>query len=775
MVSISGSALKALVNDPPPAASTLPQPTPWVAPTPDRVLRTTAVPVLLQYGSALTGPENWGPNTAAFSAVSPPDPTTGQQYVCLVPGGGIRYDYSLNRAAVPGAPASDAGYFWATPLPDSVSGEFAAYQGWAYAVDSATGDHYFLCASSWTTPDSPNTLNWAPLSQSFGELGPPLMRTYRPKSGVVQPQGLWATGEIIWFTNSDGSLWQVAIADVIASSNASLKQVNSTGVVQAVVSDNASSPTYYVLSAVPNGGTYDLVEFPAGDPASAVTIQTNWSLGGFKTTPDGAVWRVIPDFNTTDPSQPTTAQVSYLAPTFPANGQTPTWIDPFATADPTFCPAGLAQTIMDAVPLSANNILLRTTTDNAADQSPDWNPLQTWQLTRVAIGVLDQPAVPFPSYTGDMENAYTQISQALINAPDAKYDIRAQYPSLSSADANGYYTNITTLTPPSDFPDVNAWNTVQNDLQNELYNLIYTLSFWEGTTALTSLQNQLNAEALLSVSNSLAIPTTATLIDTEAGNVNALTAIGGTLGGAGSILSLVSTVVGTCTFPVGSIITGVLSMGASLASIFCTTKASMETNYVINVSDPMYIISAKLGDLETILGQLFANTLTVITSASQACATDSGRLTTVGELARNQSWLNNTAQVVQDANSNSNSNSGSNQTPPPSFNDYYNACVVSYFQAFVPLVAGVNVIMINPNAGGSWPTYKGKPVYVSPTHQFSDSLNEIYDGALLQYASAHDQSKPLGQDLDELLFTTWKVPYVDVFLNWQIPPTPPWI
>jgi hypothetical protein len=511
MASISSSALKALLNDAPPASSTPPQPAPWTAPTPDRILRTTAVTVLLEYGTALSSPEEWGSNTAAFSAVSPPDPTTGQQYVCLVP-------------------------------------------------------------------------------------------------------------------------------------------------------------------------------------------------------------------------------------------------------------------------LSATNILLRTTANYAADQAPGWNPLQTWQLTRVAIGVIDQPAVAFPVYTGDMATAYTQISKILINAPDAQYDIRAQYATLTSSDANSYYTNIKTLSAPPDYPDINAWNQVQNDLQNELYNLAFMLSFWESTRALTTLQDQLNNQTLQYVTSALAIPTTATLIDKAPGNVNALTAIGGVLGGAGSILALASTVIGTCTFPVGTIITGVLSTAASLVSLFCTTRASMETNYVIDVSDPMYTISAKLGDVSNILNELFANTITVINSSLAACATDDGRLATVGQLARNQNWLNNTTQVVQEASSGSNSSPGSNETPPPpSFNDYYNSCVVSFFQAFVPLITGVNVIMTNPNAGGTWPTYKNEPVYVSPTHSFSDSLNQVYNGALLQYASAHDQTKSLGQDLDALLFTTFNVPYMDVFLNWQIPSKPSWI
>jgi hypothetical protein len=493
--------LNNVLDDAPPQTSTPSQTAPWTAPTPDRILRTTAVPVILNYTSAIWAPQQWGTTTAEFSAVSPPDPTTGERYVCLRPSDGMRFDYSLNRAAVTGQSSSQAGEFTTTPF--EMETGFSAYLGWAYAIDSSTGTHYFLCAASWPAP-LPNTLHWTPVNTPPGLLGELFMKHYQPKDAAVQPQGLWATGELIWFANTGGSLWQVAISDVVANTSASLMQVNSTGVVQAVISDGASTPTYYVLSAIPNGTTYDLVEFPAGDPASAVTIQSNWTLGGIKTTPDGAVWRVIPDFSSTDPTQPTAAQVTYLVPPFPSNGQTPTWIDPFANADPAFYPAGTTQTIMDAVPLSATNVLLRTTTNCAAEQSPYWDYQGTWQLTRVAIGVLDQPAVVFPVYTGDLATAYTQISQALINSPSQSYDIRSQYQSLSSSEAGAYYTAIEALSAPAGFPDPTAWQQVQSDLTAELFNLTFMLSFWEGTEALVSLQDQLKTQAINYVQNVLA-------------------------------------------------------------------------------------------------------------------------------------------------------------------------------------------------------------------------------------------------------------------------------
>ena len=751
MPSLSDRSLTAFDDPPPPPSSPLPV-IPWTVPTADRLLKTTMTTELMTFSSVLTA-EPWNQNVAPFSAVSPPDPVTGEQYYCITSGGGWRFDYTLNPAAVPGTPAKMAGAFSSNPTLEF----FSSYSGWAYAIDSSD-DHYFLCAG---IVDGTSGLYWSLLNQPISEL-PPGMHGYKPLFDKIQPQGLWATGETIWFTKSDDSLWQVALSDVLNDGTTSLQQVSSTGVVQAVISNGATTPTYYVLAAVQNESSYNLVEFPAGDPGSAVTIQTGWTLGGIKTTPDGAVWHVIPDMNVTTPS----AVVSLLSPPFPINGQTPAWVDPFANADPAFYPAGTTQTIMDAIPLSATNVVLRTTANYATEQDPDWNPYSGWEVTRVGIGVVDQPAVPFPSYTGDAAQVYSYISQQLIDPGSTgpgSYDVRAQYSSITSSEADSYYTSVKTMSRPASITDVNAWNEVLGELTIELYNLVWTLGFWEQTTNLVNLQSQAQSLAQTYVSNIISIPTTATLLQNN-GNTNALTLVGAGLSGGSSVLSLVSTVLGSCNVPAGSIIFGMLSTGASLASTYCSTKASLETNYTININDPAYLISAKLGDIEGILGQLFSDTLTVISSSSQTCTTDSGRLAIIAGLARNQIWENTTPQYVP----------GANQSPQ-SFAGYYNTCVATFFQAFVPLITGINLNEINPSIGGPWPTYQGQAVYVSPTHQFTDTGGAVWKGALLQIASANDQSKPIGQDLDALLFTTWSIPYADVFLAWGIPATPPWI
>jgi hypothetical protein len=762
MVSIQHGELAAFFG-PNPSPTPGPLAAPWISPTADRILRTTATPVIIDSGlESLPGKAEWNKNTAAFSAVSLPDPKTGERYFCLDPGAGVRYDFALNRAQAPETPISEAGRFWATPAPDlPARGQFAAYLGWAYAIDTSTGTHYFLCATSWTVANTPNSLFWTPVGQIFGILGPPFLKEYRPTSGVIQPQGLWATGELIWFTNSDGTLWQVELNDILTGKSGSLKSIPSVGVVQAVISDGTANPTFYVLSAVPEASGHALVEFVAGEPTGAVTIQSGCNLGGIKTTPDGAVWKVIPDLN----PGPATSQVALLVPPYPANGQLPAWIDPFGNADPLLFPTGLQSTIMDAVPLSATNILLRTTANYGADQSFDWPNKSTWQLTRVGIGVLDQAAQPFPLYSGDSETAYQWISGQLITdnsgtPPASSNDIRAHYPQLSSSQASAYYSALMEMQVANGFSDQQAWTAVQNELKTEMYDLVSTLSFWEMLINFVNLQNAVQSLALNYVSNAVSIPTTATLINTSSGALNALVIAGGV---TGTVLSGVASVLGAVS-PLAAAIVGGLSSGASLTSVLCSAFGSQNTPYAINVSDPMYLISAKLADVENILGHLFTNILTVIGQACAACSQDLGRNMTVAGLFRNGAWSVDPPAME---------NSKDPADIPQSFSAYYAACVVSFLKAFVPLVAAEN--LGNGAPGENWPTYSGAPVYVGPTYSFQDSENNAHVAALLQYAAPSNQQVPLGQDLDTVLFTTCNCAYADVFLNWGIPSKPQWI
>lgn len=733
------------------------QAAPWTNATPNRILKTTAVPVSLPF----VGATAWSANTAQFSAVSAPDPTTGQQFFCLVLGNGgtplgMRYDFGLNPVPIPGHSDAAAGEFCTL----SASGQLSTFYGWTYIIDPTSGGHYFVCAASIVTPATSNGLYWICLTETY-KIIPPVMNAYQSTSGM-EPQGVWSTGDTVWFTKQDGSLWQVSLADMLANKTTSLQQVNSTGIVQAVISDGAATPTCYVLSAVANSGSHNLVQFQAGNPTSAVTIETGFSPGGIKTTPDGAVWKVISDLNPNDLSQPK-SQVALLVPTYPINGRVPAWVDPFANADPSLYAAGLTQSIMDAIPLSATDILLLTTPNASSYGLNSLDPTMLWLMTRVAIGVFDQPAVPFNSYTGDALSAYTQISQDLIKADSNANDIRALYDKMSSSQANEYFTVLSTMTAPSTFSDPAAWNSVQNDLQNELSDLVSASSFWASMSQVVSVQTQINTMAVNYVSNSLAIPTTATLIDTTAGEVNAWNI--GTLG-TGSAASVLTCVGGyiAVNAAADAATLGLFSAGAAIVSLLCSFFGSRSTNYSISVSDPMYYISAKLGEVDGVLGDLFAATVSTIQSYAAANTQDGGMLATVGGLYRNGTWVANPPPDLEP---------GTTQ-PPASFSAYYNGCVVSYFQAFVPLVTGMNLIVANLPDGGNWNTYQGKPVYVSPSHTWWNLVGDEYQGALLQYASASDQSKPLGQDLDALLFTTMNLPYAAVFQQWNIPTTPSW-
>ncbi|QPF83556.1 hypothetical protein IC762_28210 [Bradyrhizobium genosp. L] len=721
---------------------------PFTYATATRILKTTAISVSMPAG------HSWDAGCAQFSAVSVPDPTTGQQYFCLiVDGAGIRYDFTLTPVHTPGHPDSLQGGFVLT----GAGGSITEFTGWTYVIDPTSDQHYFVCSAS---TDLGNGLYWSCLTQTYKFI-PPMMETYEPSAGSG-PQGVWSIGDTIWFTKGDNSLWQVAFADMLAGTTTSLQQIGSTGIVQAVISDGAAPPTCYVLAAVANGGSYDLVEFPAGSPANAVTIQSGFSPGGLKTTPDGAIWNIVPDLSQSDLKQPK-SQVAMLVPSYPVNGRTPAWVDPFAGADPSLYAAGTTQSIMDAFPLSATDVVLLTTPNASTYVFNQFAPATAWQMTRVAIGVFDQPAVPFNAYTGDTLSAYTQISQDLIKADSNANDIRALYGQISSSQASQYYAALSTMTAPSTFSDTAAWTSVQNDVLNELGDLVSTSSFWDSMSQVVSIQNQINSMAVGYVANSLAIPTTATLIDTTAGTVNALNIAALGAGSGASILTCIGGFIAVSAAADAATL-GLFSAGAAIVGMLCSFFGSRATNYTINVSDPMYFISAKLGEVDGVLGQNFTETLNTIQSYAQANAKDGGMLAAVGSLYRNGTWTATPPQFEP----------GSSQ-PPSSFQAYYNDCVLSLLPAFVPLVTAMDYTIINEPGGAKWNTFKGKPVYVSPAHTFWDTQGNEYQGALLQYASKSDQSKPLGQDLDALLFTTWNIPYAEVFQQWNISEQPSWI
>ncbi|VIO78549.1 hypothetical protein CI41S_63900 [Bradyrhizobium ivorense] len=730
------------------------QAAPWTNATPNRILKTAAVPVSLPY----IGMTAWDANTARFSAVSPPDPTTGVQYFCIVldDGGtptGMRYDFSLNPVALSGHSGA-AGVF--ETLADDC--QLSAFNGWTYVIDPASGGHYFVCAASATSPTPSNGLYWLCLTENY-KFFPPMMQVYQPTSGI-EPQGVWSIGETVWFTKQDGSLWQVLLADVLTNKTTSLQQISSTGIVQGIVTDATAAPACYVLSAVASAGGYSLVEFQAGNPASAVTIETGFALGTIKTTPDGAVWKVVSDLNPNDLQQPK-SEVALLVPSYPVNGRNPAWIDPFASADPSLYPAGLTQSIMDAIPLSATDILLLTTPNASSYALNDTGGSMVWQMTRVGIGVFDQPAVPLHSYSGDALTAYSQISQDLIKGGPTANDIRAQYSQMSAAQAGDYVTALATMTVPPTFSNKAAWSGVQNDLQNELNDLVSSASFWSAMSQVVVVQSQIESLAASYVANALVIPTTATLISSTARQVNALNIASVTAGGAGSVLTCLGGILAV-TAPEGAAVLGLFSAAAAVVGLLCAFFGSRNTDYSISVSDPAYYISAKLGEVDNDLGKVFAATQDMITSYAAAATRDGGILATVGALYRNGTWTANPPDYK----------AGSNEVPS-SFQAYRDGCVHSYLQAFVPLVTAINLIVVNNDQ--QWNTYKGKPVYVSPTHTWWNTMGDNYKGALLQYASDSDQSKPLGQDLDALLFTTLGYSYAEVFLQWNIPTTPSWI
>ena len=105
----------------PTAVDVYSQAAPWTNSTPDRILKTTAVPGSLPY----VGYSPWTQNTNAYSAVSPADPVTGQRYFCLLLDGttscGMRYDFALNPVSSPDSRRIQPGFSALSPVPASNS------------------------------------------------------------------------------------------------------------------------------------------------------------------------------------------------------------------------------------------------------------------------------------------------------------------------------------------------------------------------------------------------------------------------------------------------------------------------------------------------------------------------------------------------------------------------------------------------------------------------------------------------------------------------------
>jgi hypothetical protein len=98
-------------------------------------------------------------------------------------------------------------------------------------------------------------------------------------------------------------------------------------------------------------------------------------------------------------------------------------------------------------------------------------------------------------------------------------------------------------------------------------------------------------------------------------------------------------------------------------------------------------------------------------------------LAAVGGLARKMAWLLEPLPF-------------DNQTIPPTLEAYYNSCIITYFKAFVPLVAAAQSSKERDSANTSnLIIYKGCAlVYASPSHHFQVG-SQWYAAQLLQHAS----------------------------------------
>lgn len=541
---------------------------------------------------------------------------------------------------------------------------------------------------------------------------------------------LWILNNKVWVSTPDNYVYSGNVTDILQDKEWEKCLMPSEVLVAVTWNGDRDNPQYYYITSDQQGSL-----FRAGveSPQNTTRIYSA-GYGEAETafvTPDGALWiekeeKLLlldgPDGTPEDEIK---------------------WYDPFGV-NPSGCDEVPQYTLRLVLPLTAANILFQYYGQDGK-----------YFYRRMGVGVLDQPALLFPAYTGDEQDAYTMISKQLIqgygdHALSEDYDIRARYPYTSSAQAAAYLSAVTEVAMPVGFNQA-AWDAVQNELWFELYNLVSNISLWEGMKELTDLRDGVSQHALNYISNYLQIPDTAIPIQKEAGLVNGLTIAGAVLGEVGAVAGCVAAVISSVALPAG-----VIAAAAGAVGILVAFMASEKSGWNVKINDQHYTISIVYADLEKTLGPVFASTLDLISQYQYQSTAELGQLALSGMLTRSGVW--DVSGILQDGD-----NSDPNVPVPDNMMNYYNECCIAYLQAFMPKIAWIGLDH-NDNLFGD-------------TYWFGTSFDLVSpDGveyewcALLQQADEKDRL--LGQNIEPLVYDELKIPPEDLFFGqngWNMP------
>jgi hypothetical protein len=237
--------------------------------------------------------------------------------------------------------------------------------------------------------------------------------------------------------SADGTLWVLAGSGNVysyAPASQAWSPISTGGSTLALISVGSASNIWALSTA----GEVLVYSSSAGFQPESYFSGT--VVDSIRASADGSAWALVDNILFMKPSY----GIWMLAP----GGAQPKGLNPLVGSQLDFFAAG-----------TMNRAFVLGTTSTT-------DPLSGLQIDLINFGVVDRPAIPFPSYEGNELLAYQDLS--LAATVNFNNDIRSLYGQLGES-WSSFLSNLNDAeTPPSTFPDPAAWSTVWDELRTEL-------------------------------------------------------------------------------------------------------------------------------------------------------------------------------------------------------------------------------------------------------------------------------------------------------------------
>jgi hypothetical protein len=276
-------------------------------------------------------------------------------------------------------------------------------------------------------------------------------------------------------------------------------------------------------------------------------------------------------------------------------------------------------------------------------------------LYRLMVGAVDQPPLPFSTYTDEGEKkAYRFITDQLLESSGA--DLRSRYGRINPIEANNYLAELRGL-KPADGINPEKFRAVRDDLACELTYLVFAKNLFDELHRYVLTNQMVNDHAMAAVAKAFDVPTD---VNVEAGSSNpeatvqrleiAETAVGGTsalVGAASSGLGYVALTTASFTMAaaatgIGAAVIGVVAIALAIAVAIEADKerkeASEPPTFKVTVNDTHYEINSTLAGIQERMDQIFVGILDQLEAWRKHVSEDLGALIVVGRLAKAQVW-----------------------------------------------------------------------------------------------------------------------------------------